>query len=90
MAEQAKVDETLQIIGHQYEGYTEHMPQSGTRQMVNGWTYHKQYVVTKTEMEDRGAVRLVDALDGHTAGVNNTGEGWPRPVRYPWFLTHSI
>lgn len=32
-------------------------------------------VVTKTEMQDRGAVRLVDALDG-VAGVNNTlGEG---------------
>ena len=74
--EQAKVDETLQIIGHQYEGYAEHMPQSGTKTDVE-WLDVPQAVsvVTKTEMEDRGAVRLVDALDG-VAGVNNTlGEG---------------
>ncbi|MFM2643073.1 TonB-dependent siderophore receptor [Vibrio chagasii] len=74
--EQAKVDETLQIIGHQYEGYAEHMPQSGTKTDVE-WLDVPQAVsvVTKTEIEDRGAVRLVDALDG-VAGVNNTlGEG---------------
>ena len=75
-AEQAKVDETVQVIGHQYEGYAEHMPQSGTKTDVE-WLDVPQAVsvVTKTEMEDRGAVRLVDALDG-VAGVNNTlGEG---------------
>lgn len=74
--EQATVDETVQIIGHQYEGYAEHMPQSGTKTDVE-WLDVPQAVsvVTKTEMEDRGAVRLVDALDG-VAGVNNTlGEG---------------
>lgn len=74
--EQASVDETVQIIGHQYEGYAEHMPQSGTKTDVE-WLDVPQAVsvVTKTEMEDRGAVRLVDALDG-VAGVNNTlGEG---------------
>lgn len=74
--EQERVDETLQIIGHQYEGYAEHMPQSGTKTDVE-WLDVPQAVsvVTKTEMEDRGAVRLVDALDG-VAGVNNTlGEG---------------
>lgn len=74
--EQAQVDETLQIIGHQYEGYAEHMPQSGTKTDVE-WLDVPQAVsvVTKTEMEDRGAVRLVEALDG-VAGVNNTlGEG---------------
>ena len=75
-AEDVTVDETLQVIGHQYEGYAEHMPQSGTKTDVE-WLDVPQAVsvVTKTEMEDRGAVRLVDALDG-VAGVNNTlGEG---------------
>lgn len=75
-AEEVTVDETLQVIGHQYEGYAEHMPQSGTKTDVE-WLDVPQAVsvVTKTEMEDRGAVRLVDALDG-VAGVNNTlGEG---------------
>lgn len=68
--------ETIQVYGHQYEGYAEHMPQSGTKTDVE-WLDVPQAVsvVTKTEMQDRGAVRLVDALDG-VAGVNNTlGEG---------------
>ncbi|EGR1546986.1 TonB-dependent siderophore receptor [Vibrio parahaemolyticus] len=68
--------ETIQVYGHQYEGYVEHMPQSGTKTDVE-WLDVPQAVsvVTKTEMQDRGAVRLVDALDG-VAGVNNTlGEG---------------
>ncbi|HIF6134709.1 TPA: TonB-dependent receptor [Vibrio parahaemolyticus] len=68
--------ETIQVYGHQYEGYAEHMPQSGTKTNVE-WLDVPQAVsvVTKTEMQDRGAVRLVDALDG-VAGVNNTlGEG---------------
>ncbi|MEZ8860683.1 TonB-dependent receptor [Vibrio sp. 10N.247.311.51] len=76
MAAEVTVDETLQVIGHQYEGYAEYMPQSGTKTDVE-WLDVPQAVsvVTKTEMEDRGAVRLVDALDG-VAGVNNTlGEG---------------
>ncbi|MFA0676941.1 TonB-dependent receptor, partial [Vibrio sp. 10N.222.51.A6] len=75
-SEEVTVDETVQVIGHQYEGYAEHMPQSGTKTDVE-WLDVPQAVsvVTKTEMEDRGAVRLVDALDG-VAGVNNTlGEG---------------
>ncbi|ERM58015.1 Ferric siderophore receptor PsuA [Vibrio cyclitrophicus FF75] len=75
-AEEIMTDETLQVIGHQYEGYAEHMPQSGTKTDVE-WLDVPQAVsvVTKTEMQDRGAVRLVDALDG-VAGVNNTlGEG---------------
>ncbi|EKA7373283.1 TonB-dependent siderophore receptor [Vibrio parahaemolyticus] len=66
----------IQVYGHQYEGYAEHMPQSGTKTDVE-WLDVPQAVsvVTKTEMQDRGAVRLVDALDG-VAGVNNTlGEG---------------
>ncbi|EGQ9465457.1 TonB-dependent siderophore receptor [Vibrio parahaemolyticus] len=70
------VTETIQVYGHQYEGYAEHMPQSGTKTDVE-WLDVPQAVsvVTKTEMQDRGAVRLVDALDG-AAGVNNTlGEG---------------
>ncbi|EKD7365755.1 TonB-dependent siderophore receptor [Vibrio parahaemolyticus] len=68
--------ETIQVYGHQYEGYAEHMPQSATKTDVE-WLDVPQAVsvVTKTEMQDRGAVRLVDALDG-VAGVNNTlGEG---------------
>ncbi|MEZ9335788.1 TonB-dependent receptor, partial [Vibrio sp. 10N.286.51.A4] len=75
-SEEVTVDETVQVIGHQCEGYAEHMPQSGTKTDVE-WLDVPQAVsvVTKTEMEDRGAVRLVDALDG-VAGVNNTlGEG---------------
>ncbi|MCR9854632.1 TonB-dependent siderophore receptor [Vibrio parahaemolyticus] len=68
--------ETIQVYGHQYEGYAEHMPQSGTKTDVE-WLDVPQAVsvVTKMEMQDRGAVRLMDALDG-VAGVNNTlGEG---------------
>ncbi len=69
--------ETIQVFGHQYEDYAEHMPQSGTKTDVE-WLDVPQAVsvVTKTEMQDRGAVRLVDALDGVAGGVNNTlGEG---------------
>lgn len=68
--------DTLTVYGHQYEGYAEHSPQSGTKTNVE-WLDVPQAVsvVTKTEIQDRGAVRLVDALDG-VAGVNNTlGEG---------------
>ncbi|PMK03241.1 TonB-dependent siderophore receptor [Vibrio sp. 10N.261.55.A7] len=75
-AEQTAVNETMQVVGYQYEGYAEYMPQSGTKTDVE-WLDVPQSVsvVTKTEMQDRGAVRLVDALDG-VAGVNNTlGEG---------------
>ena len=74
--EQEMADETLQVIGHQYQGYAENMPQSGTKTDVD-WLDVPQAVsvVTQTEIEDRGAVRLVDTLDG-VAGVNNTlGEG---------------
>lgn len=75
-AEEVTTNETILVIGHQYEGYAEHMPQSGTKTDVE-WLDVPQAVsvVTKTEIQDRGAVRLVDALDG-VAGVNNTlGEG---------------
>nr|VVV04296.1 Catecholate siderophore receptor Fiu [Aliivibrio wodanis] len=75
-AEEVTTNETMLVIGHQYEGYAEHMPQSGTKTDVE-WLDVPQAVsvVTKTEIQDRGAVRLVDALDG-VAGVNNTlGEG---------------
>lgn len=68
--------DTLTVYGHKYEGYAEHSPQSGTKTDVE-WLDVPQAVsvVTKTEMQDRGAARLVDALDG-VAGVNNTlGEG---------------
>lgn len=76
MAGEVTTYETIQVIGHQYKGYAEHMPQSGTKTDVE-WLDVPQAVsvVTKTEMKDRGVVRLVDALDG-VAGVNNTlGEG---------------
>ena len=75
-SENVEANETVQVVGHRYEGYAEHMPQSGTKTDVE-WLDVPQAVsvVTKTEMQDRGAVRLVDALDG-VAGVNNTlGEG---------------
>lgn len=67
---------TVEVYGYKYEGYAEYLPQSGTKTDV-AWLDVPQAVsvVTKTEMQDRGAVRLVDALDG-VAGVNNTlGEG---------------
>lgn len=75
-SEDVETNEIIEVVGHQYEGYAERMPQSGTKTDVE-WLDVPQSVsvVTKTEMQDRGAARLVDALDG-VAGVNNTlGEG---------------
>ncbi|MFB1077671.1 TonB-dependent receptor [Photobacterium damselae] len=75
-SEEIDVNETVLVVGHRYEGYAEYAPQSGTKTDIE-WLDVPQAVsvVTKTEMLDRGAVRLVDALDG-IAGVNNTlGEG---------------
>lgn len=64
------------IIVQDYKGYAQELPTSGSKSDAE-WLDVPQSVsvVTNTEMEDRGAVRLVDALDG-VAGVNNTlGEG---------------
>ncbi|WP_410000131.1 TonB-dependent receptor [Photobacterium sp. TY1-4] len=72
----AQSTETLTVYGQSYEGYAEHMPTSGMKTDLE-WLDVPQSVsvVTGTEIKDRGAVRLVDALDG-VAGVNNTlGEG---------------
>lgn len=59
-----------------YKGYAQELPTSGSKSDAE-WLDVPQSVsvVTDTEMKDRGAVKLVDALDG-VAGVNNTlGEG---------------
>ncbi|MGB2065439.1 MAG: TonB-dependent receptor, partial [Marinomonas gallaica] len=64
------------IMIQDYKGYAQELPTSGSKSDAE-WLDVPQSVsvVTNTEMEDRGAVRLVDALDG-VAGVNNTlGEG---------------
>ncbi len=59
-----------------YEGYAAYTPTSGTKTDTE-WLNVPQSVsvVTKTELEDRGAVRVLDAMKG-VAGLNNTlGEG---------------
>lgn len=64
------------LLVQAYKGYAQELPTSGSKSNAE-WLDVPQSVsvVTNTEMEDRGAVRLVDALDG-IAGVNNTlGEG---------------
>ncbi|WP_339388374.1 TonB-dependent siderophore receptor [Vibrio caribbeanicus] len=75
-SEDVETNEIIEVVGHQYEGYAERMPQSGTKTDVE-WLDVPQSVsvVTKTEMQDRGAARLVDALDGVAGGNNTLGEG---------------
>ncbi|SBS30767.1 Catecholate siderophore receptor Fiu precursor [Marinomonas aquimarina] len=66
----------IPIMVQGYKGYAQELPTSGSKTDAE-WLDVPQSVsvVTDTEMQDRGAVRLVDALDG-VAGVNNTlGEG---------------
>ncbi|MBU2022016.1 MAG: TonB-dependent siderophore receptor [Gammaproteobacteria bacterium] len=69
-------DEVIPLVVQGYKGYAQELPTSGSKSDAE-WLDIPQSVsvVTDTEMKDRGAVRLVDALDG-VAGVNNTlGEG---------------
>ena len=64
------------VTAKTYEGYTAYTPTSGTKTNTE-WLNVPQSVsvVTKTELEDRGAVRVMDAMKG-VAGLNNTlGEG---------------
>ncbi|MBP2280732.1 iron complex outermembrane receptor protein/catecholate siderophore receptor [Psychrobacter sp. PL19] len=64
------------VTAKTYEGYAAYTPTSGTKTDTE-WLDVPQSVsvVTKTELEDRGAVRLLDAVKG-VAGLNNTlGEG---------------
>ncbi|MFP2770772.1 TonB-dependent receptor [Oceanisphaera sp. KMM 10153] len=59
-----------------YKSYAEYAPTSGTKTDLP-WQQVPQSVsvVSSAEMQDKGAIRLVDALEG-VAGVNNTlGEG---------------
>ncbi|WP_292754941.1 TonB-dependent receptor plug domain-containing protein, partial [Methylophaga sp. UBA4502] len=66
----------LVVTGQAYKGYAQFSPTSGSKTDAE-WLDVPQSVsvVTDTEITDRGAVRLVDALNG-VAGVNNTlGEG---------------
>lgn len=75
-AETTDTIEKIAVHGQRYEGYAEYAPTSGTKSDVD-WLDVPQSVsvVTSTEIKDRGAERLVDALNG-VAGVNNTlGEG---------------
>lgn len=64
------------VTAKNYEGYAAYSPTSGTKTKTE-WLDVPQSVsvVTKTELEDRGAVRVLDAMKG-VAGLNNTlGEG---------------
>ncbi|MEJ6069629.1 TonB-dependent receptor plug domain-containing protein, partial [Psychrobacter sp. 16-Bac2893] len=64
------------VTAKTYEGYAAYAPTSGTKTQTE-WLDVPQSVsvVTKTELEDRGAVRVMDAMKG-VAGLNNTlGEG---------------
>lgn len=75
-AQEAVVEDSMTIEGNLFAGYAAHLPTSGTKTDLP-WLDVPQSVsvVTRTEMHDRGAVRLVEALQG-VAGVNNTlGEG---------------
>ncbi len=75
-AEELAVLDQASVEAQQYQGYAEYSPTSGSKTDLP-WLKVPQSVsvVTKAEMEDKGALRLVDALDG-IAGVNNTlGEG---------------
>ncbi len=72
----AKTMNPLVVTGQAYKGYAQFSPTSGSKTDAE-WLDVPQSVsvVTDTEITDRGAVRLVDALNG-VAGVNNTlGEG---------------
>lgn len=69
-------DKVISLTVQGYKGYAQELPTSGSKSDAE-WLDVPQSVsvVTDTEMKDRGAVKLVDALDG-VAGVNNTlGEG---------------
>lgn len=75
-AEELVMLDQASVEAQQYQGYAEYSPTSGSKTDLP-WLKVPQSVsvVTKAEMEDKGALRLVDALDG-VAGVNNTlGEG---------------
>lgn len=68
--------EPIVVVSKQYEGYAEYAPISGTKTDTE-WLEVPQSVsvVTKTELEDRGAVRVLEAMKG-VAGLSNTlGEG---------------
>lgn len=60
------------VTAKKYEGYAAYAPTSGTKTQTE-WLEVPQSVsvVTKTELEDRGAVRVMDAMKG-VAGLNNT------------------
>lgn len=69
-------NEKMLVEGSTLTRYAEYLPTSGTKSDVD-WLEVTQAVsvVTHAEIKDRGAVRLVEALQG-VAGVNNTlGEG---------------
>ncbi|WP_107851094.1 TonB-dependent receptor [Oceanimonas marisflavi] len=69
------LDDVL-VEAESYQGYAEYAPTSGTKSKLP-WQQVPQSVsvVSGAEMQDKGALRLEDALEG-VAGVNNTlGEG---------------
>lgn len=76
MAEAVYTLDDVLVEAESYQGYAEYAPTSGTKTDL-AWQQVPQSVsvVSKAEMQDKGAIRLVDALEG-VAGVNNTlGEG---------------
>ncbi|WP_136681116.1 TonB-dependent siderophore receptor [Neptunomonas sp. XY-337] len=75
-SQETVVNESITVQGDVFSEYAAQLPTSGTKTDLP-WLDVPQAVsvVTGTEMHDRGAVRLVDALQG-VAGMNNTlGEG---------------
>jgi len=75
-ADETVVGDRITVAGDAFSEYAAHLPTSGTKSDIS-WLDVPQAVsvVTNTEMKDRGAVRLVEALQG-VAGMNNTlGEG---------------
>lgn len=75
-AAELEVGESITVQGAQVKGYAAELPGSGSKTDLP-WLEVPQAVsvVSAQEAQDRGAVRLVDALQG-VAGVNNTlGEG---------------
>lgn len=74
--EPSTVLDPIIVTAKTYEGYADYAPTSGTK-TDTPWLDVPQSVsvVTKTELEDRGAIRVLDAMKG-VAGLNNTlGEG---------------
>lgn len=69
-AEELAVLDQASVEAQQYQGYAEYSPTSGSKTDLP-WLKVPQSVsvVTKAEMEDKGALRLVDALMGSRESI---------------------